>query len=83
MIMAVKGPSNETFERRSHSILWGNFTLNARYVNVLLIMPAPKPVKPDKALSFDDAIRGAMKVPPPPTGKKAKRRIWRKKSRKG
>jgi hypothetical protein len=41
----------------------------------------PKFLKPDKPIKFDDAMRKAMHVPPPPTGKKAKRKVWRKKRR--
>jgi hypothetical protein len=44
-------------------------------------MPTAKFLKPAKPIKFDDAMRRAMRVPPPPTGKKAKRRVWRKKQR--
>jgi len=46
-------------------------------------MPTAKPVKLPRPLKFDDAMRRAMRVPPPPTGKKAKRKVWRKKQWKG
>jgi hypothetical protein len=46
-------------------------------------MPAAKFLKPKQRLKFDDAMRKAMRVPPPPSGKKAQKRVWRKKSRKG
>jgi hypothetical protein len=46
-------------------------------------MPAAKPIRLEHAIKFDDAMRRAMRVPPPPTGKKAKRKVWRKKQRKG
>jgi len=45
-------------------------------------MPAAKPVKLPRPLKFDEAMRKGMRVPPPPTGKKAKKKVWRKKSRK-
>jgi hypothetical protein len=39
---------------------------------------AAKFLKPNKPIAFDDAMRGAMRVPPPPTSKKAKRqKVWR------
>jgi hypothetical protein len=41
-------------------------------------MPTAKFLKPEKSIKFDDAMR----VPPPPSGKKAKQKVWRKKSRK-
>jgi hypothetical protein len=44
-------------------------------------MPAAKPVKIDKPLPFDEAMRRAVRIPPPPTGKKAKQKVWRKKRR--
>lgn len=44
-------------------------------------MPAAKPVKIDKPIPFDDAMRRLVKLPPPPTGKKAQRKVWRKKQR--
>jgi hypothetical protein len=40
-------------------------------------MPAAKPTRLEHAIKFDDAMR----VPPPPTGKKAKKKVWRKKQR--
>jgi hypothetical protein len=46
-------------------------------------MPAAKPVKIDKPIAFDDAMRRLVRLPPPPSGKKAKRKVWRKKQRKG
>jgi hypothetical protein len=42
-------------------------------------MPAAKPVKIDKPIKFDDAMRRAMRVPPQP--KKAKQKVRRKKRR--
>jgi len=45
-------------------------------------MPTAKFLKPKEPVSFDDALRRAMLIPPPPTGKKAKRKVWRKKQRK-
>jgi len=44
-------------------------------------MPKAKFLKPEKPISFDAAMRKAMRIPPPPTGKKAKKRVWRKKRR--
>jgi hypothetical protein len=44
-------------------------------------MPAAKPVRIDKPIKFDDAMRRAMRVPPPPCGKKAQRKVWKKKRR--
>ena len=44
-------------------------------------MPSAKFVKPERPIKFDDAMRKAMRVPPPPSGKKAKRKISRKKQR--
>jgi hypothetical protein len=44
-------------------------------------MPAAKPVHLERPIKFDDAMRPAMKVPRPPTGKKAKKKGWRKKQR--
>jgi len=44
-------------------------------------MPAAKFLKPDRLIKFDDAMRKAMRVPPPPSGKKAKKKVWRKKRR--
>jgi hypothetical protein len=46
-------------------------------------MPTAKFLKPEKPIKFDDAMRKAMRVPPPPSGKKAQKRVWRKKRRKG
>jgi len=46
-------------------------------------VPAAKPVQLKQPLGFDEAMRRLVKLPPPPTGKKAKRRVWRKKQRKG
>jgi hypothetical protein len=42
-------------------------------------VPGAKPVKIDQPIKFDDAMRRAMRVPPPPSGKKAKKKVWRKK----
>jgi hypothetical protein len=44
-------------------------------------MPAAKPVKIDKPIKFDEAMRKAMRVSPPTKGKKAKQKVWRKKRR--
>jgi hypothetical protein len=44
-------------------------------------MPAAKFLKPEKPIKFDDAMRRAMRVPSPPSGKKAKQKVWRKKRR--
>jgi hypothetical protein len=35
-------------------------------------MPAAKPIRVDS--NFDDAMRKLMRIPPPPSGKKAKRK---------
>jgi hypothetical protein len=32
-------------------------------------------------MEFDDAMRRLVRLPPPPTGKKAKKKVWRKKQR--
>ena len=47
---------------------------------VTSIMPAAKPVKIDKPIKFDDAMRKAMRVPPQKKNKPTK--VWRKKRRK-
>jgi hypothetical protein len=44
-------------------------------------MPAAKPIKMPKEIDFDEAMRRTMAVPPPPSGKKAKRKASRKKQR--
>jgi hypothetical protein len=44
-------------------------------------MPAAKPVKIEKPICFDEAMRRAVKVPPPLSGKKAKQKVRRKKRR--
>jgi len=44
-------------------------------------MPRAKFLKPDKPVQFDDAMRRLVKLPPPPSGKKAKRKVQRKKRR--
>jgi hypothetical protein len=46
-------------------------------------MRTAKPAKLSRAIKFNDAMRRAPRVPPPPTGKKAKRPIWRKKPAEG
>jgi hypothetical protein len=47
-------------------------------------MPSAKFLKPKHLLTFDDAMRRLAKLPPLPSGKKAQRKIWRKKkNRKG
>jgi hypothetical protein len=43
-------------------------------------MPTAKFLKPEKPIKLD-AMRKPMRVPPPATGKKAKKRVWRKKRR--
>jgi hypothetical protein len=43
-------------------------------------MPQAKFLKPDKTIKFDDAMRRAMRVPPPPKKSKPKK-VWRKKRR--
>ncbi len=45
-------------------------------------MPKAKTVTLAHGIKFDDVMRRAMKVPPPPTGKKARQKVWRKKRRK-
>lgn len=42
-------------------------------------MPSPKPVKLPNPVDFDEAMRRAIKVPPPPSGKKAKGKVGKKK----
>jgi hypothetical protein len=37
-------------------------------------------LKPDKPIKFDDAMCCSMRLPPLPSGKKAKRKIWCKKT---
>jgi hypothetical protein len=44
-------------------------------------MPAAKPIQLKRPIKFDDAMRKAMRIPPPPSGKKAKAKVWRKKRR--
>jgi hypothetical protein len=46
-------------------------------------MPKAKPVQLVRPMRFDEAMQRLVRLPPPPTGKKAKRRVWRKKQRKG
>ena len=46
-----------------------------------LITPKSKPVALPKPIKFDDAMRRLVRLPPPPTGKKAKKKVWRKKKR--
>jgi hypothetical protein len=36
-------------------------------------MPTVKPIRLERPIKFDDAMRGLVRVPPPPSGKKAKR----------
>ena len=48
---------------------------------IIMAMPAAKSVQLKHALRFDEAMRRAMRVPPPPSGKKAKKKVWRKKQR--
>jgi hypothetical protein len=44
-------------------------------------MSAAKPTRLEHAVKFGDAMRRAMRVPPLPSGKKARRKVWRKKQR--
>jgi len=44
-------------------------------------VPAAKFLKPERPIKFDDAMRQLVKLLPPPSGKKAKRKVWRKKQR--
>jgi hypothetical protein len=44
-------------------------------------MPAAKPVTLPEKIKFDDVMHKAMRVPPPPSGKKAKQKVWKKKRR--
>jgi hypothetical protein len=44
-------------------------------------MPAAKPIRIDRPIKFDDAMRRLIRLPPLPSGKKAKRKVWRKKKR--
>jgi hypothetical protein len=44
-------------------------------------MPTAKFLKPEKPIKFDDAMRRAMRVQPPTTGKKAKKKVGKKKRR--
>jgi hypothetical protein len=46
------------------------------------VMPAAKPVRLKQPLHFDEAMRRLVKLPPLPSGKKAQRKVWRKKQRK-
>jgi hypothetical protein len=46
-----------------------------------LPVPAAKPTKLTRQIKFDDAMRRLVKLPPPPTGKKAKRKVRGKKRR--
>jgi asparagine synthetase B (glutamine-hydrolysing) len=43
-------------------------------------MSAAKPIELRRPIAFDDAMRRAMKVPPPPKKSKPKK-VWRKKKR--
>jgi hypothetical protein len=44
-------------------------------------MPAAKFLKPSRPIKFDDAMRRLVRLPPPPSGEKAKKKIWKKKRR--
>jgi hypothetical protein len=44
-------------------------------------MPAAKPVQLKHPIKFDDTMRRVISLPPPPSGKKAKQKVWRKKKR--
>jgi hypothetical protein len=44
-------------------------------------MAASKPVKIKQSIKFDDTMRRVISLPPPPSGKKAKQKVWRKKKR--
>jgi hypothetical protein len=41
-------------------------------------MPAAKPVRLQRPIKFDDAMRRLVRLPPPPTSKKAKRATAKK-----
>lgn len=47
----------------------------------LFPMPAAKLVQLKRPLKFDHTMRRLVKLPPPPSGKKAKKKVWRKKRR--
>jgi hypothetical protein len=61
-------------------------TLNLWKKSLLLqsqsVISKAKTIKPPSKVNFDEAMRRSMRVPPAPGGKKAKRRVWRKKQRK-
>jgi hypothetical protein len=42
-------------------------------------MPAAKPIRLGHPIKFDDAMRKLVRLPPPPSGKKAKRKSGHKK----
>ncbi|HEV3244558.1 MAG TPA: hypothetical protein VGZ31_09115 [Chthoniobacterales bacterium] len=42
-------------------------------------MPKAKPVRLKKPISFDEAMQRLVRLPPPPSGKKAKRKRTKKK----
>ncbi len=44
-------------------------------------VPKAKPVAFPKPIKFDDAMRRLVRLPPPATGNKAKKKVWRKKKR--
>ena len=41
---------------------------------IFVTMPAAKFLKPERPIKFDDAMRRLVKLPPPPSGKKSKRK---------
>jgi hypothetical protein len=44
-------------------------------------MPAAKPVRLKRPMSFDEAMQRLVRLSPPPSGKKAKRKVGQKKQR--
>jgi len=44
-------------------------------------MPKAKPVQLVRPMRFDEAMQRLVKLSPPPSGKKAKKKVWRKKRR--
>jgi len=49
--------------------------------NFLIAMPSAKPIQLKRPISFDEVMKRTVRVPPPPSGKKAKQKVWRKKRR--
>jgi hypothetical protein len=46
-------------------------------------MPAAKPIQLKRPLKFDNVMRRLVRLRLPPTSKKARRKLWQKKRRKG